>query len=77
MLIHKIIIAKKSKLNSIELFEDGRPLRQFMHARDVAKVISNMIEEDRHLNMNVTNENYSVDKIAKIALKFVMQNIWK
>ena len=70
-LIHKIIIAKKSKLNSIELFGDGRPLRQFMHARDVAKVISNMIEEDRYLNMNVaTNENYSVDKIAKIALKF-------
>ena len=69
-LIHKIIIAKKSKLNSIELFGDGRPLRQFMHARDVAKVISNMIEEDRYLNMNVaTNENYSVDKIAKIALK--------
>ena len=69
-LIHKIIIAKKSKLNSIELFGDGRPLRQFMHARDVAKVISNMIEEDRYLNMKVaTNENYSVDKIAKIALK--------
>ena len=69
-LIHKIIIAKKSKLNSIEVFGDGRPLRQFMHARDVAKVISNMIEEDRYLNMNVaTNENYSVDKIAKIALK--------
>ena len=46
------------------------PLRQFMHARDVAKVICNMIEEDKYLNMNVaTNENYSVDKIAKIALK--------
>ena len=69
-LIHKIIIAKKSNENYIELFGDGTPLRQFMHARDVAKVISNMIEEDRYLNMNVaTNENYSVDKIAKIALK--------
>ena len=69
-LIHKIIIAKKSNENYIELFGDGTPLRQFMHARDVAKVISNMIEEDRYLNMNVaTKENYSVDKIAKIALK--------
>ena len=69
-LIHKIIIAKKSNENYIELFGDGTPLRQFMHARDVAKLISNMIEEDRYLNMNVaTSENYSVDKIAKIALK--------
>ena len=69
-LIHKIIIAKKSNENYIELFGDGTPLRQFMHARDVAKLISNMIEEDRYLNMNIaTNENYSVDKIAKIALK--------
>ena len=69
-LIHKIIIAKKSKQNSIELFGDGKPLRQFMHARDVAKVICAMIEEDKYPNMNIaTNENYSVDKIAKIALK--------
>ena len=69
-LIHKIIIAKKSKQNSIELFGDGKPLRQFMHARDVAKVICAMIEEDKYPNMNIaTDENYSVDKIAKIALK--------
>ena len=52
------------------MFGDGTPLRQFMHARDMAKVICNMIEEDRYLNMNIaTDENYSVDKIAKIALK--------
>ena len=69
-LIHKIITAKNSKENSIELFGDGTPLRQFMHARDVAKVICNMIETDRYPNMNIaTDENYSVDKIAKIALK--------
>ena len=69
-LIHKIITAKKSKENSIELFGDGTPLRQFMHARDVAKVICNMIELNRYPNMNIaTDENYSVDKIAKIALK--------
>ena len=32
-LIHKIITAKKSKENSIELFGDGTPLRQFMHTK--------------------------------------------
>ena len=73
--IHKIITAKKEKI-SIELFGDGKPLRQFMHARDLAKVIYNMIEEEKYLNMNIaSDENYSIDTIAKIALKFVMQNI--
>ena len=38
-LINKIINAKKTKKDPIELFGDGSPLRQFMHARDVAKVI--------------------------------------
>ena len=69
-LIHKIISAKNSNEKSIELFGDGTPLRQFMHARDMARVICNMIEEDKYLNMNIaTDENYTVDKIAKIALK--------
>ena len=41
-----------------------------MHARDVARIICNMIEEDKYLNMNIaTDENYTVTEIAKIALK--------
>ena len=41
-----------------------------MHARDMARIICSMIEEDKYLNMNIaTDENYTVDKIAKIALK--------
>ena len=52
------------------LFGDGTPLRQFMHAKDVADVIKQMIEKDKFLNMNIaTDENFTVDKIAKIALK--------
>ena len=69
-LINKIIIAKNSKKNSIELFGDGTPLRQFMHAKDLAKVICNMIEDDKYYNMNVaSDENYTIDTIARIALK--------
>lgn len=69
-LIHKIIAAKKLKKKSIELFGDGKPLRQFMHARDVAKIISTMIREEKYFNMNIaSDENYTVNKIAKIALK--------
>ena len=41
-----------------------------MHARDVARIICKMIEENKYLNMNIaTDENYTVAKIAKIALK--------
>jgi len=69
-LIEKIITAKRDKKKSITLFGDGTPYRQFMHAKDVAKLISIMLQKDRFYSMNVaTNENYSIDHIAKIALK--------
>ena len=69
-LIEKIVTAKKNKKNTIELFGDGTPYRQFMHAKDVAKIISIMISKNFFFNMNIaTNENYSIDHIAKIALE--------
>ena len=69
-LIEKIIYAKKNKNNSITLFGDGTPYRQFMHAKDVAKLINKMILTDKFYNMNIaTEENYTVDRIAKIALR--------
>ena len=56
--------------NKIVLFGDGTPLRQFMHAKDVANIIKAMIINDKFINMNIaTEENYTIDKIAKIALK--------
>ena len=69
-LIQKIIDAKNANKKSITLFGDGKPLRQFMHAKDVAKLINEMIISDKFYNMNIaTNENYSVNEIAKLALK--------
>jgi len=69
-LIEKIIYAKKNNKNKIILFGDGTPYRQFMHAKNLADVIKEMIEKDKFINMNVaTDENYTVAKIAKIALK--------
>ena len=69
-LIEKIIVAKKKNKNKITLFGDGTPYRQFMHAKDVAKLISIMISKKKFFNMNIaTNENYSIDYIAKIALE--------
>ena len=77
-LIEKIIEAKKNKKDEIVLFGDGTPFRQFMHAKDVAEVIKEMIEKDKFLNMNIaTSENFTVDKIAKIALKACNQENMK
>ena len=69
-LIQKIIEAKVKKKSKITLFGDGTPYRQFMHAKDVAKIISIMISKKKFFNMNIaTNENYSIERIAKIALE--------
>jgi GDP-L-fucose synthase len=69
-LINKIIEAKKENTGKITLFGDGTPLRQFMHAQDLAKVIEQSLTNDITDSFNVaTEENYSVNKIAQIALK--------
>ena len=69
-LINKILIAKKNKKNQIKLFGDGTPKRQFMHAKDLAEIIKMIIIKKINKSFNVaTNENYSIKKIAKIALK--------
>ena len=69
-LIEKIIDAKIKRKNKITLFGDGTPYRQFMHAKDVAKIISIMISKKKFFNMNIaTNENYSIEHIARIALE--------
>ena len=69
-LINKIILAKKKKNKKIILFGDGTPKRQFMHARDLANIIYQMSKKNINKSFNVaTDENYSVKKIANIALK--------
>jgi len=68
-LINKILIAKKNKKKQIKLFGDGTPKSQFMHAKDLAEIIKMIISKKINKSFNVaTNENYSVKKIAKIAL---------
>ena len=69
-LINKILEAKKNNKNSIKLFGDGTPRRQFMHARDLAQIIKIIIKKKINQSFNVaTVENYTVKQIAKIALK--------
>jgi len=69
-LINKIIKAKQKNEKQIKLFGDGKPKRQFMHAQDLAKIINMIVKNNISESFNVaTLENYSVKKIAKIALE--------
>lgn len=69
-LIKKIILAKINKHSYITLFGDGTPLRQFMHGRDFAKVISLVLKNNITDNFNVcSEENLSIKEIAEIALE--------
>jgi GDP-L-fucose synthase len=61
--------AKRDNKDSITLFGDGTPLRQFMHANDLAKVIFDVINKGIYENFNVaTSENLTIKKMAEIAL---------
>lgn len=69
-LLKKIILAKRNGDDSITLFGTGKPLRQFMLADDLAWVIKKVIDYNIYESMNVaTREVFSIDEIARIALK--------
>jgi GDP-L-fucose synthase len=69
-LIKKIYDANKNNDNHITLFGDGTPLRQFLHASDLANIIKLVIDNNITESFNVaTYENYSIKEIAEIALK--------
>tara|TARA_R110001583_G_scaffold1771_3_gene13582 strand:- start:3194 stop:4096 length:903 start_codon:yes stop_codon:yes gene_type:complete len=68
-LIKKIYEAKKASSDKITLFGTGRPLRQFMNARDLAIILKRMVKEDITESFNIAaTDNLSIDTIAKIAL---------
>jgi GDP-L-fucose synthase len=68
-LVMKIYHAEKHN-NVLTLFGDGTPLRQFMHARDLAQVIKSYIHADLNVSMNVApSENISIKCYVDIALQ--------
>lgn len=69
-LVKKIFDAKQNNEDSIILYGDGTPLRQFMFADDFAKVIYDVITNDIYDNFNVAGtENLSIKEMANIALQ--------
>ena len=75
-LIVKIHDANKSGANHITLYGDGTPLRQFMHAQDVANVIKLVIERNITQSFNVApKQAVSIKEIAEIAIKATNSNL--
>jgi GDP-L-fucose synthase len=69
-LVKKIFDAKQNNEDSITLYGDGTPLRQFMFADDFAKVIYDVITNEIYDNFNVAGEeNLSIKEMANIALQ--------
>jgi GDP-L-fucose synthase len=69
-LVKKIFDAKENNEESITLYGDGTPLRQFMFADDFAKIIYEIITNDIYDNFNVAGEeNLSIKEMANIALQ--------
>ncbi len=69
-LLVKIKEAIKTGSDHIVLFGDGTPLRQFMHASDLARILKIMLDEEIYENLNIaSNENLSINEMALIGLK--------
>jgi GDP-L-fucose synthase len=68
-LLHKI---RNAKDNKIELLGTGKPLRQFMYAKDFAEIIKLVIDNDITESFNVAPDyNYSIKKMAEIAINSI------
>jgi GDP-L-fucose synthase len=66
-LIKKFHEAKINKINKVELWGTGAPLRQFMHSEDAANIILKVLDEDITGEYNVAiNDNLTVKQIAEI-----------
>ncbi len=71
-LIRKIQEAKINNKKTITLLGTGKPLRQYLFSKDLAKILLILLEKydgEGPINIAPKNENPSISEIAKIALK--------
>ena len=66
----------KSSKETLKLLGTGKPLRQFMYAGDLARIIKEVIDKDIINNFNVaTSENLSINKMANISLNILNKKL--
>lgn len=79
-MILKFLEAKKKKLNKVELWGDGSPLREFLHSDDLAEAIYKVLITSRKKLIKVCDNNfpilnigskdiYSIKKLAELIKK--------
>ncbi len=69
-LLGKILEARKDRASSIHLLGTGSPLRQFLYADDLCRVIKICVERDLTESFNVApDENLSIREIAELAVE--------
>jgi GDP-L-fucose synthase len=66
----------KTSKETLNLLGTGKPLRQFMYAGDLARVIKEVLDKDITDSFNVANPtNLSINEMANIALKTLNKDL--
>ena len=66
----------KSSKETLNLLGTGKPLRQFMYAGDLARIIKEVIDKDITDSFNVaTSENLSINEMANISLNILNKKL--
>jgi GDP-L-fucose synthase len=66
----------KASDKTLNLLGTGKPLRQFMYAGDLARIIKEVIDKDITDSFNVaTSENLSINKMANISLNILNKKL--
>jgi len=77
-LLSKIQRAEEYGDKTIKLMGTGKPLRQFMYAGDLARVLGDMVEYDITESFNVApvGQNFSIDELARMTLLALGHEDW-
>lgn len=74
-LLDKIIESETTDRQSITLFGDGTPIRQFVYAGDVARLLVEIIDKDISVNMNVAGDHsLTIRQLAEQAISISSNN---
>ena len=73
-LVKKALIAKESNAKHIEIWGTGKPLREFLHAKDLADaslIVMQQKQNDEHLLNVGSGEECSIKSLAELILELV------
>ena len=76
-LLKKIREAELKGESEIVLYGTGKPLRQILYARDLAKILTRMVEENVYQSFNIASEdNLTIHEYARLVLSALGFENW-